>query len=209
MMFCVLLLGFTAGCAKTVTNPYAYDPQLVVTATLRGVMDTDQNRYFMVLSSDPYYNIPLPPPDNIAFEFIEPGMTPLQGSLEAYYTNFYSTWSGYLAVDPAGYFTVMGPFVLGQAITREVLAGPGDASSKIVFTFPLSRIFAGTVPDNIYFDFVTVNWPTGSQKLAADHLTSTNASISKIPGSLQIVQDEANLSLTPALDILSCEVSVE
>jgi len=209
LTLCISILVFNSGCAKTVTQIVTYGDQLVVEVTLRGTMDINQNRYFMVLSANSNFQIPLPPPDNIEFEFIEPGMSPQQGSVEAYYTNYYSTWSGYVAVDPGGYFTVMGPFVQGQTVTREVLAGLGDVSSKLVFNFPLSRIFSGTVPDNIYFDFVTVNWPTGGQKIAADHLTSTNAYISKITGSIQTIQDEENPLLAPSQDILSCTVSVQ
>lgn len=207
--FLILMLGFANGCAKTVTNPYAYSAQMVVEVTLRGTMDISANRYFMVLSSDPSYLIPLPPPDNIEYEFLEPGMAPQQGSIEAYFTNFYSTWSGYVAIDPGGYFTVMGPFVLGQAITREVLAGLGDISSKIRFNFPVTSIFSGTVPDTIYFDFVSVDWPVSGKKFAADHLTSTNAYISKISGSIQVIQDEENLSLLPSQDIMNCTVTIQ
>ena len=209
LLFSISILVFNSGCAKTVTNPYAYNAQMVVEVTLRGTMDIVLHRYFMVLSSDPNFKIPLPPPDNIEFEFIEPGMAPQQGSIEAYFTNFYSTWAGYVAVDPGGYFTVMGTFIQGQAVTREVLTGLGDISTKISFNFPLSKIFPSTVPNPIYFDFVSVDWPTSDQKFAADHLTSTNAYISKIAGSIQVIQDEENLSLAPAEDILSCTVTIQ
>ncbi len=207
----VVSLLFVAGCAKTVTQYVTYGNQMVVEVTLRGTMEVSANRYFMVLATDAGYKIPLPPPDNIDYEFIEPGTVPRLGSMEAYYANFYSSWEGYCMVEPAGYFLVDGPFIQGVEITREVLTTIGEVSTKIKFNFRLNQIFQTAVPDIIYFDFVSVPWPADAAKLPADHLTSTNAYISsaKVSGSTQTVNDEANYALPGSLDILQCTVTIQ
>lgn len=213
LLACLLLFG----CARTVTQYVTYGDQMVVEVTLRGTMEVNPtivgnaNRYFLVLASNPEFKIPLPPPDNISYEFIEPGTEPRLGSMEAYYTNFYSSWEGYCVVEPGGYFLVDGPFVQGAAITREPLASLGEISAKIKFNFRLSQIFGTSVPDIIYFDFVTVPWPVDSAKLPEDHLTSTNAYLSnaKVSGSTVSVDDEPNYSIDGSLDILKCTVTVQ
>jgi hypothetical protein len=208
--FLLLAFGLLTGCAKTVTSIVTFGDQMVVEITLRGTLDINNDRYFMVLSSSPYFTIPLPPPDNIIFEFIEPGMSPQLGSMTDYYTNYYSTWAGYTIMDPSGFTLVRGPFVLGVEASREVFASPGDLNTnKIRFTFPLERLFGSTVPDKIYFDIASVDWPAGAQKFCADHLTSTNAYISKLAGSVQVITDEEDPSIDPALDILSCIVTIQ
>ncbi len=212
VIFTFLLLTFTfsSGCARTVTSIVTYGDQMVVEVSLRGTLDINNDRYFMVCSADPNFKIPLPPPDNIIFEFIEPGMSPQQGSLSDYYTNYYSTWSGYVVMDPSGFTLVKGPFTLGVDASREVIATPGDLNtSKIRFTFPLERLFGASVPDKIYFDFATVPWPTGAQKFCADHLTTTNAYISKVSGSIQTIYDGEDGSVDAALDIVSCTVTIQ
>jgi len=200
---------FIAGCAKTVTTIVTYGDQMVVEVTLRGTMEATANRYFMVLSSDPVFKVPYPPPDNISYELIEPGTTPLLGSITDYYTNYYSTWSGYIAVEPGGFFSVAGPFVEGVTITRESISTLGEPSTKITFNFRLSRIFGASIPSTIYFDFLSVPWQTDQPKLPADRLTSTNAYISKVVSSAITITDEENLSLDAATDILKCTVSIQ
>jgi hypothetical protein len=208
--FLLLTFNFLVGCARTVTSIVTYGDQMVVEVTLRGTLDINNYRYFMVCSADPNFKIPLPPPDNIIFEFIEPGMSPQLGSISDYYTNYFSTWSGYMLMDPAGFTLVKGPFVQGVDASREVIATPGDLNTaKIRFTFPLERLFSASVPDKIYFDFATVPWPTGAQKLCVDHLTTTNAYISRLAGSVQMIQDEEDLSVAPALDIIGCTVTIQ
>lgn len=209
---CVLLVvccWLVVSCARTVTSIVTYGDQMVVEATLRGTMEASANRYFLVISSNANYKIPLPPPDNIEYEFIEPGSPPQLGSIEAYYTNYYSTWSGYIMAEPGGYFLVKGPFVQNQTTTREVLSSLGESSSQIKFNFRLSQIFGTSVPNTIYFDFVSVKWPTDDAKLAADHLTLTNAYISKISGSTVTVTDPENDAADPALNILTCTVTIQ
>jgi hypothetical protein len=206
LLVCLL---FVSGCAKTVTSIVTYGDQMVVEVTLRGTMEVNANRYFMVLASDPSFKTPLPPPDNISYEFLEPGTTPMLGAIADYYTNYYSTWAGYIMVEPGGFFSVAGPFVSGVVATRESFSSLGEITSKITYNFRLSRIFGGTIPSTIYFDVVSVPWPTDQPKLAADHLTSTNAYISIVAGSTVPVSDEENTSLDPATDILKCTVSIQ
>ena len=207
--FCALLLVLAGGCAETVTPVTSFGSQLVVEVTLRGPVDVTANRYFLVLSSNPSFRVPLPPPDNNFDEFLEPGTIPQQGSLTDYYTNYYSTWAGYVELDPAGYNLVAGPFVQGQLTTREPVSILPEVSSKIRFNFRLDRIFGSTIPDPIYFDLVSVGWPAGSAKFAGDHLTTTNAYISNLPGSIQTIPDESNPALNAALDILNCSVTIQ
>ncbi|OGB86922.1 hypothetical protein A3J44_06700 [candidate division WOR-1 bacterium RIFCSPHIGHO2_02_FULL_45_12] len=205
----VMLFGF--GCARTVTSIVDYGDHMIVDVTLRGTLEVETNRYFMVLSSIEGYKVALPPPDIIenAPEFLEPGMTPELGSAEAYYANFYLTWSGYIIVDPGGYSTVKGPFASNLSISREVFSTLGETKSKIVFTFQLSDIFGAAVPDRIYFDLVSVPWPVGQAKIPADHLPSPNNYISKISGSVFYVDDGENSSLDAGLDILGCSIRME
>jgi hypothetical protein len=207
----ILILGaMISGCAKTVTVIGAPGEQMVVDVTLRGNLDADANRYFLVLSSDPGYLVPLPPPDLLEDtpEMIEPGTDPLIGSQEAYYTNFYNSWSGYVILDPSGYSLVKGPFVVNAAVTREVLATLGEISTRLRFSFRLEQLFA-TLPDPIYFDFITVPWSDGQQKIPLDHLPSTNNSIAKAAGSIEEVDDDVDAGLAGGLDILGCKIEIQ
>lgn len=207
---CGLLLTFLAsGCARTVTSYVTYGEEMVVDVTLRGNMDTNANRYFLVLARTPAYRVPLPPPDNIDFEMIEPGTTPRSGALADYYANFYASWEGYCIVDPGGYFLVDGPFVIGAPITREVIASLGTVSTRLKFNFELSRAFGTVIPDTIYFDLVTVPWPDDVARLPADHLTATDAYISKVAGSITTITDDANPTLDASLDISKCTVTIQ
>lgn len=202
----VLLLG---GCARTVTPVVTYGNQMTVEVTLKGTMDINANRYFLVLASSSGFKVPLPPPDNITYEFLEPGTQPQQGSIEAYYANYYSTWSGYIMLEPAGYFLVKGPFVQGTEISREVIANLEDISTKITYNFSLNRLFGATIPNPIYFDFVSVSWPTGKAKFSQDHLLSTNAYIANIAGSTLTITDAEDDQIDPSLNILNCTVTIQ
>ncbi|MBN3032914.1 MAG: hypothetical protein JW873_02350 [Candidatus Saganbacteria bacterium] len=212
---CLLLVVSLVGCAKTVTN-VNFGSTLTVTVTLRGSADVTNNRYFLVLSSSPTFKVPLPPPNNyvggITYEFLEPdGTLPKDGitSLEAYYTNYFSTWSGYVVLKSGGYFITPGPFSQGVAISQPLLSLYTPGSNKLSFNFSLSQLFASGVPATAYFDLVAVPWPAAGYKYAADHLESTNAYVSTLSGSLQTVTDPADTSVDPACDILTCEVTVQ
>lgn len=211
-LFLLLIIGclLLVGCTRTVTQIVTYGEQMVVSVTLRGTLDNDANRYFMVVSSRESFKVPLPPPDLIeaAPEFIEPDMTPEIGSAEAYFTNFFSTWSSYIILDPAGYNLVQGPFVEGQSITREVFSTLEEINNTLSFTIRLGRLFE-TIPDTIYFDVVAVPWPDGEQKIPADHLPSTDNSVSKVVGSITTVVDGEDSGINAALDIVNCRVEIQ
>jgi hypothetical protein len=198
------------GCARTVTQLVTYGEQMVVEVRLRGNFDINANRYFLVMSDRSDYKVPLPPPDFLeeAPEFLEPGTTPTTGSPEAYQDIFYSTWSGYIVIDPSGYSLVKGPFVLGQTPTREVIENIGEASDRLSFSFRLGRIFS-TIPNPVYFDFVAVPWPDGGEKIPADHLPSTNNYISSLEGSVITVEDDPESGLAGSLDIQDCRVEIQ
>jgi hypothetical protein len=206
----VLLLLALSGCAKTVTPLVNYGEQLLVTVTLRGTADPSNNRYFLVLSADPNYRLPLPPPNQLSLapEFIEPEMTPVTGSREAYFTNFFNSWSGYLIMEPLGFTLVKGPFSTSQTPTREVQQGLGTLSNTLTFSFRLGKLWA-TVPDKIYFDVVTVPWPSGLEKVPADHLPTTNNNISKLSGSIVVVDDLQDPGVDVGLDIINCRLEVQ
>jgi len=206
----MVVVCLAAGCSRTVTPIVTYGEQMAVEVTLRGNVDAGSNGYFMVLSADPNYKIPLPWPNQIdaAPEMLEPGTTPLIGSIEAYYSNFYNSWSGYVLLEPAGYTLVKGPFVLGQSATREYLSPPGAASSKLTFLVRLGSLYS-TIPDKIYFDFVSVPWIGGSAKIPKDHLPSTNNYISKVTGSIVEVTEFEEASIEASLDILKVKIEVQ
>ena len=210
LLFVVCGLLFTTGCAKTVTTIVPYGDQMLVEVTLAGTMDINDNRYFLVLSDNANYTIPLPPPDLIeaAPEFIEPGLTPEMGTAEAYYTNFFTTWSSYIILDPAGYSVIMGPFVYNQENTREALSTIGEINNLITFSVDLDQVFT-TVPNQIYFDFVAVPWPDGQAKIPADHLPSTDNYIDKTVGSIVQINDGLTSGIEDSLDILNCRIEIQ
>ncbi len=212
---CLLLIVSLVGCARTVTN-VNFGAAMSVTVTLRGSADVNNNRYFLVLSDSPIFKTPLPLAENASrYEFLEPdGTLPRDTSqaLADYYTNFFSTWSGYIMLDNASqYFLVAGPFTQGTAITRTPFAVFAGGTNKLTFTFQLNQLFSAGVPATAYFDVISVPWPSGSYKYASDHLNSTNAYISTLSGSTVTVQDTIDYA-TPAdasLDILTCEATVQ
>jgi len=213
IIFAFLILTFTllGGCAHTVTPLNIYENQMQVSVTLRGTVKMDDTaRYFLVLSRYPDFKTPLPFPDNVnGYEFIEPGMQPQLGSMETYYTNFYSSWESYVMMEPAGFILVHGPFVQGTTATREVIGGIPAITNNIQFFFRLNQVFGTSVPDTIYFDFTTVYWPAGGAKYAMDHLNSTNAYISKIAGSTISVDDEISQGMDPSMDITNISVTIQ
>jgi len=199
-----------SGCAKTMTPIVSYGDQLVVDVTLRGNVDIVNNRYFLVMSDNGSYNLPLPYPYIIDAtpEFIEPEIAPQIGSREAYFTNFFSTWSGYVVVDATGFSLVKSPFVMTAIPSREVLENLGEVSTKLHFSFRLGRLFA-TVPDYLYFDFVTVPWSNTAPKTPSDHLPSTGNRVSKVLGTDVSISDDSNSSLPASQDILNVRLQVQ
>jgi hypothetical protein len=206
----ILSIVFIVGCARNVTPMVNYGNQMVVTVTLRGTPDNYNNRYFLVLSDNASYQVPLPPPNQRldAPEFIEPDMIPINSSREAYFTNYFSTWSGYIVLDTLGYSFVKGPFNITQAISREVFQPTSTLTSQLTFTFHLSKLYT-TIPNTIYFDFVTVPWPNGREKNPADSLLTSNNSVASIVGTVKTVDDVSNPEIDAGLDILSIKVEVQ
>ncbi len=212
---CLLLVVSLFGCARTVTN-VNFGSSLSVTVTLRGNADINNNRYFLVLSDSPTFKTPLPLAENInRYEFLEPDGTLPRDTAQAladYYTNFFSTWSGYIMLDSTSqYFLAAGPFTQGTAITRAPFAVFAGGTNKLTFNFQLNQLFKSGVPATAYFDVISVPWPASSYKYASDHLNSTNAYISTLSGSTVTVQDTIDYA-APAdasLDILTCEATVQ
>ncbi|MFA6431311.1 MAG: hypothetical protein WCV91_02875 [Candidatus Margulisiibacteriota bacterium] len=210
VLLLIIAIFVSFGCARTVTQIVTYGDRLVVEVTLAGTADANANRYFMVMSSSSTFKAPLPPPDNILYdELIEPGTIPFQGNIADYYTKYYSTWGAYAFVEPAGYFISPGPFVLNQASTREIVGTLSGASNKLDFTFRIGQAFTVSTPEVIYFDVLSVPWPSGTQKIATDHLILTNANILKTIGSTVTISDDPNDVVDPALNITQVKVTVQ
>lgn len=214
---CLLLVVSLTGCAKTVTN-VNFGSTMSVTVTLRGNSDISLNRYFMVLSSSSTFKAPLPLSENSGqYEFLDlaSNTLPVDAShpLADYYTNFFSTWAGYVKLDSSGYAVVPGPFTSSLETTPgtiPITTGTGQGTTTLNFNFSLNQIFA-PVPQTVYFDVITVSWPSSQsqRKIPADHLP-TNASIATLSGSTLTINDtDPSLISDPSLDILSCEVTVQ
>ncbi|MBU0630334.1 MAG: hypothetical protein KKC80_05380, partial [Candidatus Margulisbacteria bacterium] len=203
-------LALITGCARTVTQIVPSGAEMVVEATMLGTVETTANRYFMVLSDSAGYKVqlPLPQPAGGRDELLEPGTTPMYGSREAYYINYYSTWSGYIITDPAGYFLVKGPFIFGASTTREVLSTTAASGNKLLFSFRLDQIFGATIPDTVYFDLITVPWPDGAEKIPADHLQMSNY-VSKVAGTELTIVDDSDSSAAPSLDISKVVIRIQ
>ncbi|NQU18131.1 MAG: hypothetical protein HQ564_08720 [Candidatus Saganbacteria bacterium] len=206
---CLFLVVCCLGCAKTVTTKTTYGSEMVVEVKLRGNADIINSRYFMVLSSSPAFKVPLPPPNNIADEFLSVGDLPQQGSLESYYTNYYSTWSGFIELNNNGYYISKGPFVYNTTSTQEVLSDFETASSTLNFSFRLEKIFGSSVPDTIYFDLITVDYPLSDFKRTKDLIYSPVPSIQKYSGAETSGSDSSDPSLDADLDIISWKVLIQ
>ncbi|MFC1496114.1 hypothetical protein ACFL52_01720 [Candidatus Margulisiibacteriota bacterium] len=201
---------FLFGCAKTVTPLFDYGSQMTVEFNLRGAVDmaTSDNRYFLVLSSNQNLNIPLPPPYTYD-EMLTVGDLPQTGSAGSYYTNYYSSWSGYIELNDFDYTIKTGPFVQGNPVSEEALANWEGTTSKISFTFRLDQIFGNSIPDNIYFNFISVNYPQNSDKIIADNLYPPTPYIQKLAGSQKSGTDGQDLSIHSTLDILGWKVIIQ
>jgi hypothetical protein len=213
---CFLMLTSSFGCAKTVT-PTNFGQTMTVIVTLKGSADTVHNRYFMVLgSSNPALKTPLSPsedPNN--YEFLEPDVAPYDSAhpVADYFTNFFDTWDGYVALDSTtqSFSLAHGPFVQGAAVNRTPFQ-PFPGGNKLSFNVQLNQIYTSVagVPANAYFDIITVPWLTPGRKITADHLY-TNAYISTLSGSTLTINDTDPFSLIsdPSLDLMTVEVTVQ
>lgn len=205
-----LFILLIPGCARTVTQIAPSGAEMVVQVTTRGTVEATANRYFLVVgSSSTYYvQLPLPQPGGTRDELLEPGTTPMYGSMEAYYYNYYSTWTGYVVTEPGGYFLGKGPFVFGTPLTREVLSTAAPSGSVFTFTVRLEKLFGANVPDTIYFDVLTVPWVTGAEKLPADHLMMSNY-VSKVAGTELTINDDSDPTIAPSLDLNKVVVKIQ
>ncbi|MFA4967766.1 MAG: hypothetical protein WC624_06070 [Candidatus Margulisiibacteriota bacterium] len=205
-----LLAVFMGGCSKTITTIPTYGSQMIVEAVFQGNIDTAKTRYFLIISTQESYSFPILPPEGTSLdEFLEPGDSPVVGNIADYFTKYYSTWSSYIALDSLGYHFVSGPFSATTPITKETLGAVVVQSNYIYFTVSLNRLFGSSVPDNIYFDIISADYPSNGQKYLKDHIAPPSRSISKIAGSILEKTDEAKPDIDPSQDIISWSVKIE
>jgi len=205
-IFCLILTG----CSRTVTVIPSFGTQMTVTATFRGNIDLSNNRYFMVISTNESYSFPMLPPEGGSLdEFLEPGDSPVVGDKADYFTKYYSTWHSYIILDSLGYYLVRGPFAITNTITRELISSTIPQTNYLNFTIRLDRIFGASLPDNIYFDVISVDYPAGAQKYLKDHIAPPGRSISSVSGSILSQNDEVKDDINESLDIISWSVSIE
>lgn len=206
--FLIFTFTFITGCARQVTQIVTYGSEMNVEITLRGDFDVVNNRYFMILAEEESFSIPLPPPDSLD-EFLEPGTSPQIGDIADYYTKYYSTWDAYILVDNNGYRLAKAPFTVGTQPTYESIALLEETSNKLSFNLGLGEIFGTSVPSNIYFDIITVDYPIDDQKFLKDRISPPTYNISKIQSSLVEQEDEEDLSIEAGLDIINWKVRIE
>ena len=207
--FCLLAVVFS-GCSKTITTIPTYGSQMVVEVDFRGNLDLAKSRYFMIISTTESYSFPILPPEGSSLdEFLEPGDAPVVGNIADYFTKYYSTWNSYIALDSLGYHLAHGSFAVTNTITKETLGASLYGGNYIYFTVTLDRLFGSNVPDNIYFDIISADYPTSGQKYLKDHIAPPGRSISKIAGSILSKSDEIKSDIDPGLDIISWSVKIE
>lgn len=203
------LVILMTGCSRYVTPIVTYGSQLTVEVTFRGNLDTDRFRYFMIFSTQEAFSYPVPPPEGTTLdEFLEPGDLPVSGDNSSYFTNYYSTWTAYIVLNSAGYYLAKGPFISTVAISKESV-GLSEVPNKFTFTVSLSRVFGTTIPDFIYFDVISADYPAGSYKYLQDRLAPPTQSISKVSGSLISGNRPENADLDAGLDIISWKARVD
>jgi len=210
-LFILIITFFIAGCSRTVTQMPSFGSEVDVEITLAGNADVANNRYLIIFSTLESYQVPQIPP-NTMDEFLEPGDEPLPGGTtkEAYYTKYYSTWSGYVVVDNlSGYTLVKGPFISGTVASREILSTLGTVSNTLSFKFSLEKLFGTTLPQQIYVDIVSVYYPISDAKTLKDATSPPTYGFSPIKGTyLSPPDDGIDLSIDPSQDILHWKVSV-
>ena len=215
--FCCLILGFTSGCAKTVT-PVDFGQTMTVTVTLRGNANPFGNRYFLVLGHDSTFSTPRPPAqDGRNFEFLEPDVAPygLAHTADEYFTYFFNTWDGYIVLDSSQSFSLVhGPFVQGATVTRTPIQTFSGGTNILSFYFTLNQIYTSLsgVPANAWFNVVSVSWPPSGSgpRIAADNLT-TNTYINTMSGSGLTINDSGTYAAPTdaSLDIQTVVVKVQ
>ncbi|KAF0133888.1 MAG: hypothetical protein FD145_1000 [Candidatus Saganbacteria bacterium] len=204
------LIIFFSGCARNVTQIVTYGTQMTVTVSFRGAIDLTNNRYFVVISSQESYSLPLLPPEGSSTdEFLEPGDSPISGSISDYYSKYYSSWHSLVVADNLGIFIIPGPFSTTSSTTREIISTIPAISDNISFTIRLDKIFTSSVPETIYFDIISANYPPSSQKYLKDHIAPPGRSISKVTGSILSQSDESKSDIDASQDITTWTVKIE
>ena len=183
---------------------------MTVTANFRGNVDLSKNKYFMIISTNESYSFPILPPEGTSLdEFLEPGDLPVVGDKADYFTKYYSTWNSFIVLDNLGYYLERGPFSITNTLTREIVSSSIPQSSYLSFTIRLDRIFGAPFPENIYFDIISVDYPSGAQKYLKDHVAPPGRSISSVSGSIASSSDETKNDIDASQDILSWSVKIE
>ncbi|OGC21846.1 hypothetical protein A3J90_07385 [candidate division WOR-1 bacterium RIFOXYC2_FULL_37_10] len=211
LLFALTIL-LTSGCSRTVTQMPTRSNELKMEIELNGTADVQNNRYFVIFSTTESYQIPLPPPNSLD-EFLEPGDDPQPGTTtkEGYYAKYYSTWSGYVVIDNFGYTFVKGPFLLNTQASRETIANLGDLSNKLSFIINLETIFGSNIPNNVYFDIVTVSYPPNLKKVPQDIISPPTYKFETISGTIlpKSDVDDPSSNITPSLNIINWTVTLE
>ncbi|HTY12737.1 MAG TPA: hypothetical protein VMD02_00955 [Candidatus Omnitrophota bacterium] len=207
LIFAALLL---AGCSRTITTIPTYGSQMAVEVDFRGNIDLSKNRYFMIISTTESFSYPVLPPDGTTLdEFLEPGDNPVNGNKADYFTKYYSTWYAYIVLDNMGFSLGRGPFSISTPVTREPVAALPYISNVVNFSVRLDQIFGNNIPDTIYFDIVSVDYPTNSLKYLKDRISPPGRNISKIAGSVLTRVDETRTDIDPSLDIVGWSVQIQ
>jgi len=183
---------------------------MTVNVTLRGNFDVLKNRYFMVIATQESFSVPIPPPEGSSLdEFLQPGDPPIVGTIDPYFTNYYSTWHSFIVFGSTGYLLSKGPYLSTATPSLESLAPFTTTSNKISFTVRLEQVFGSSIPDTIYFDIVSANYGSGEQKFLKDHIYPPVRSIKVISGSILEKTDEVTTGVDPSLDIIDWWVQIQ
>ncbi len=206
----IIICLFVGGCSRTVTTMPVLGTQMAVDITLRGTADVTNNKYFVILSTMEAYQIPLPPPYSLD-EFLEPGDTPQPGTqtLDYYYSTYYSTWAGYIVVDSQGYSFEKGPFVYNVINSKQSIAGLGNVTNKLSFVIDLTRIFGSNLPKTIYYDVVSVSYPSNALKILKDRISPPTFSFEPLQGTvIQKTDIDSTTVIDPSTDIISWTINI-
>lgn len=198
----LLAVGFSTGCARFVTAIPSFGSQLVFELTYRENVDMLNNRYFIVIGTNEAFQLPIRP-----YEFIEPTEIPLNPpNLPGNnYFSYYQTWQSYFVSDVSGsLYLINGPFVTTEGYTRLPMPNQSQNSKMITITCPLSLVYGSSIPDNIYFNVVSVK-----NRFLADSILSPTPYISKIKGSYLPGTDDSDPSIDGSLDLIGWQVRIE
>jgi len=199
LMIIIMLCCFSCGCARSVVERVPSGERVVASINFASNLNFAKNKYYMMISSSPAYQLPFYP-----YEFIEPGYPPVDPQIDYY--KFYSTWSGYVVVDGGMVYLIPGPFTsTTESYQRIQIGGPLGLGRNMSFQFRLEQIFGASLPDVVYFDFISVD----ESRFLKDHLFPPSKSIMKYEGMIVSGSDEGSSDIDPSLDILDWSVSIQ